>query len=78
MAQQRCYESLTWAGAENLMIFGKNIKDNFRFYEELHDMDWRVMMRETLPIFLLPAILNTHNYDELPESGQELQQHHCS
>ena len=53
-----CYKSLTWAGAENLMIFGNNVKDFFRFYEELHDMDWRAMMRETSPIFLLPAILH--------------------
>jgi hypothetical protein len=52
-----CYESLTRAGAENLIIFGNNVKEIFRFYEELHDMDWRAMMRETLPIFLLPAIL---------------------
>jgi hypothetical protein len=40
------------------MIFGNNVKDFFRFYEELHDMDWRAMMRETSPIFLLPAILH--------------------
>ncbi len=53
-----CYESLTRAGAENLMIFGNNVKDIFTFYEELHDMDWRAMMRETLPIFLLQATLN--------------------
>jgi hypothetical protein len=40
------------------MIFGNNVKEYFRFYKELHDMDWRAMMRETSPIFLLPAILN--------------------
>ncbi len=56
--KKRCYESLTQAGAENLMIFGNNFKDIFRFYKELHDMDWRAMMRETSPIFLSPAILN--------------------
>jgi hypothetical protein len=53
-----CYKSLTRAGGENLIIFGKNIEEIFRFYKELHDRDWRAMMRETLPIFLLPAILN--------------------
>jgi hypothetical protein len=40
------------------MIFGKNVKEIFRFYKELHDMDWKAMMRETSPIFLSPAILN--------------------
>jgi hypothetical protein len=30
----------------------------FRFYKEVHYSDWRAMMSETLPIFLLPAILN--------------------
>ena len=53
-----CCESLTWAGGENLIIFGKNIKVFFRFYKELHDRDWRAMMKETLPIILSPAILN--------------------
>ena len=53
-----CYESLTQTGRENLIIFGKNVKEIFRFYEELHDMDWRAMMRETSPIFLLLEILN--------------------
>jgi hypothetical protein len=40
------------------MIFGNNVKDIFRCYKELHDMDWRLMMKEKLPIFLSPAILN--------------------
>jgi hypothetical protein len=53
-----CCESLTRARGENLIIFGKNVKEIFRFYKELHDRDWRAMMRETLPKFLLPAILN--------------------
>jgi hypothetical protein len=53
-----CYQSLTWAGGENVIIFGKNVKENFRFYKEIHDRGWRAMMRETLPIFLLLAILN--------------------
>ncbi len=56
--KKRCYESLARAGAEILMIFGNNVKEVFRFYEELHDMDWRAIMREISPIFLLPAILN--------------------
>ncbi len=53
-----CYKSLARAGAKKLMIFGNNVNDISRFYKELHDMDWRAMMRETSPIFLLPAILN--------------------
>jgi hypothetical protein len=53
-----CYDSLTWVGAEILIIFGNNVKETFRLYGELHDMDWRTMMRETSPIFLLPTILN--------------------
>jgi hypothetical protein len=53
-----CYESFTREGGENLIIFGKNVKEIYRSYKELHDIDWRAMMRETLPIFLLPAILN--------------------
>jgi hypothetical protein len=28
-----CCKSLTWAGGEILMIFGKNVKEIFRFYE---------------------------------------------
>jgi hypothetical protein len=56
--KKSCYESLTRAGAEHLMIFGNNVKDIFRFYEELHEMDRRAIMRETLPKFLSPAILN--------------------
>ena len=52
-----CCDSLTQAGGEVLIIFGKNVKGIFRSYKELLDMDWRAMMRETLPIFLLPAIL---------------------
>jgi hypothetical protein len=56
--RKRCCKSLIWAGAEKFIIFGKNVKEIFRFYKELHDMDWIAMMRETLPVFLLPAILN--------------------
>jgi hypothetical protein len=56
--KKRCFKSLTQAEVDNLMIFGNNVKDFFRFYKELHDMNWRVVMRETLPIFLSPAILN--------------------
>jgi hypothetical protein len=56
--KKSCYKSLTRAGAENLMIFGNNVKDIFRLYKKLHEMDWRAMMRETLPIFLSLAILN--------------------
>jgi hypothetical protein len=33
--KKRCYESLTWAGGENLIIFGKNVQEIFRFYKEL-------------------------------------------
>ncbi len=43
--KKRCCKSLTWAGWENLIIFGKNVKEIFKFYEELHDRDWRAMMR---------------------------------
>jgi hypothetical protein len=53
-----CYNSLTWVGAEILIIFGNNVKETFRFYKKVHDMDWRAMMRETSLIFLLPIILN--------------------
>jgi hypothetical protein len=56
--KKRWYKSLTRAGAENLIIIGKNAKEIFRIYKELHGMDWRAMMRETSPTFLLPAILN--------------------
>ncbi len=31
--KKHCYESLTRAGAENLMIFGNNVKDIFRFLQ---------------------------------------------
>jgi hypothetical protein len=58
--KKHCYKSLTWAGAEKLTIIGKNAKEIFRFYKELHGMDWRAMMRETSPTFLLPEILNKH------------------
>ncbi len=34
------------------------IKTIFRYYKEQHRTDWKSMMRETLPIFLSPAILN--------------------
>ncbi len=34
-----CCKSLTRAGGENLSIFGKNVKEIFRFYKELHDRD---------------------------------------
>jgi hypothetical protein len=43
--KKHCYKSLTQAGAENLMIFGNNVKDIFRYYKDLHDIDWRAMMR---------------------------------
>ncbi len=57
--KKRCYESFTRAGGENnLIIFGKNVKEIFRFYKKLYDMDWRAMMKETLTTFLLLAILD--------------------
>jgi hypothetical protein len=34
-----CCKSLTLTGAEKLIVFGKNVKEIFRFYKELHDMD---------------------------------------
>ncbi len=55
---KHCCKSLTQVGGEILIIFGKNVKEIFRFYKELLDRNWRAMMRETLPIFPLPAILN--------------------
>jgi hypothetical protein len=35
-----------------------SIKSIFRYYKEQHCMDWKLMMRETLPIFLSLTILN--------------------
>ncbi len=35
-----------------------SIKSICRYYKEQHCMDWKSMMRETLPIFLSLAMLN--------------------
>jgi hypothetical protein len=40
------------------LAFDNTIKSIVRHYEERHSMDWKSMMRETLPTFLSPAILN--------------------
>jgi hypothetical protein len=35
-----------------------SIKSIFRYNKERHCTDWKSMMKETLPMFLPPAILN--------------------
>ncbi len=43
---------------DNYLTLDDSIKSIFRYYKERHCTDWKSMMRETLPIFLSPAILN--------------------
>jgi hypothetical protein len=47
---------------QNEELFDKlqvmDVKGIFNYFEELHGTDWILMMKETAPIFLSPAILN--------------------
>ncbi len=43
---------------DHYLTLDDSIKSTFRYYEEQHCTDWKSMMRETLPIFLSPAIIN--------------------
>ncbi len=43
---------------DHYLTLDDSIKSIFRYYNEQHCKDWKSMMRETLPIFLSPAILN--------------------
>ncbi len=42
---------------DHYLTLEDSIKSIFRYYKEQHCTDWKSMMRETLPIFLSPAIL---------------------
>ncbi len=56
--KRRCsYDKLVGGQVEKLLILD-SVKAIFKYYEEIHGMDWKSMMRETSPIFLSPAILN--------------------
>ncbi len=43
---------------DNYPTLDDSIKSIFRYYKEQNSTDWKSMMRETLPIFISPAILN--------------------
>jgi hypothetical protein len=43
---------------DNYLTLDDSIKSIFRYYKEQHSMDWKSMMKETLPIFISLAILN--------------------
>jgi hypothetical protein len=51
-------ENLIDVQEDNYLILDNSIKSMFRYYKEQHSTDWKSMMRETLPIFIPPAILN--------------------
>jgi hypothetical protein len=35
-----------------------DVKGIFKYFKELHGTDWISIMKETVPIFLSPAIVN--------------------
>jgi hypothetical protein len=43
---------------DNYLTLDDSIKSIFRLYKEQHSTEWKSMMRETLPVFISPAILN--------------------
>ncbi len=51
-------EKLIEVQEDDYLTLDDRIKSIFRYHEEQHNMDWKSMMTETLPLFLSPAILN--------------------
>jgi hypothetical protein len=56
------------------LTLDNSIKSIFRYYEEQHCMDWKSIIRETLPIFLSPAILNKSWMIQVKKLAKELLQ----